>query len=133
VPPSGRRERLPVSFRCKTSALPYLHAHGTTRFWTFSLSDADETGERGPLDVYERGTLLIWIDNLFERVLTPAQRTLGRHANYRRYFVAPDWARLRICAVQYAGGPGEPRRHGDFDAPAALERILAQVEGGSCP
>jgi len=118
-------------------SLPYLKAHPETRFWSFSLSDKDETREKYALDLIERGSLLVWIDNFFERVNTPLQRRLGRYRNYARYYsgtiqILPQDLRSRICMFQHEGIPDAPRQHAEFNNPEKLERTLKIVQAGSC-
>jgi len=44
----------------------------------------DERYEKGWGDLWERGSLLVWIDNLFERIHSPYQLRLGRCLNLFR-------------------------------------------------
>jgi hypothetical protein len=64
--------------------LPYLVHHQRTRFAWFSLSRRDEARES--YYVAPRGTLLAWIDGLFERGWTVGQMTQGRATNVLTYY-----------------------------------------------
>lgn len=117
-----------------TAVLPYLDRHPETEFHNVSLSMNDERYERGWGDLWERGSLLVWIDNLFERVNAPQQLRLGRCLNLFR--PAPDEPRStsaryapRVFFHKLTGqATDDPRRHGDFDEPLKLPRILEMVD-----
>jgi hypothetical protein len=64
--------------------LPYLAHHPGARFTWFSLSRRDEARES--YYVVPRGTLLAWIDGLFERGWTVGQMTQGRATNTLAYY-----------------------------------------------
>lgn len=120
----------------EVSVLPYVTAHETSRFWSFSLATADEARERGSFDLYERGSLLIWIDNLFERVLTPMQLRIGKYRNYERYYKQRHnefSIRDRLCFSLFRGLPREPRKHAEFHEPEKFERILDIQRPNACP
>ena len=57
--------------------IPYLRQHkdtpllGGTEFWLFAIAEADEARRISFADVYERGSLLVWIDNYFEGINAP--------------------------------------------------------------
>jgi pimeloyl-ACP methyl ester carboxylesterase len=139
--------------------LPYLAHHSKTKFALFSLSRRHEAQE-SHYYVEPRGTLLAWIDNLFERGWTVGQMTHGRTTNVLTYYDLPAdsgaiddiWRKLEF---KHGGGeppvpiaqieayvarnvPGAPRQHGDFDEPAVLREVLCRVnrdafEKGVCP
>lgn len=116
------------------AVIPYLLGHPGAKFWGFSLSETDEAREISGLDVYERGSLLVWIDNLFERVNVPSQRTFGRAQNLRQHFRVPAGLDRRMFLMRFDGkGRDDPRRHGDFDKPRIVNRILGLVEQDACP
>jgi hypothetical protein len=110
------------------SVLPYLTNHPYTKFWAFTLSERDETGEKLPVDVVERGSLLVWIDNLFESELTRSQRRFGRYEYYCKYYQLPKLYLSQVRVVQFQGQEGEPREHGEFDNEDKLEGILRRVD-----
>lgn len=123
----------------EASVLPYLRQHRETRevkaaqFWSFSIAEADEAGQIDPPDVYERGSLLVWIDNYFERINTPTQRTFGRWRNLRLHFKTPEGFQGQIFLVKFDGrGWRDPSKHGDFDEPKTFDRLLRMREA-DCP
>lgn len=120
------------------SVVPYLRQRHQSRFWSFSLSDEDETNETYFLDLLMRGSLLVWIEKLFEPQYSLLQRRFGRAAS-QDYVIIDDvinkedriWS--RICRVTFSGkNKGEPKEHGDFTNPATLENTLSIVQRG-CP
>lgn len=118
----------------ETAVLPYLDRHPDTEFHTVSLSMNDERHEQGPGDLWERGSLLVWIDNLFERVNAPQQLRVGRCVNlFQPAPGEPEGTRTRYANRLFfhklTGRTEDPRRHGDFDEAAKLPRILAMVDG----
>ena len=109
------------------SVLPYLQHHRGTRFWSFMLSDKNERNERYPLDILMRGSLLVWIDSLFEPQLNANQLRFGREAS-QGYIAIEDadvWP--RICRIAMGGDQEkpEPKTHSDFNEPAEFGRIMA--------
>ncbi len=117
-----------------TGVLPYLDRHPKTEFHNVSLSMNDERYEQGWGDLWERGSLLVWIDNLFERIHSPHQLRLGRCLNLFR--PAPDEPKAtsdryprRVFFHKLSGLVTLPRRHGDFDEPLKLPRVLDIVDG----
>lgn len=112
------------------SVLPYLTNHPRTEFWAFTLSERDETSERKAFDFLERGSLLVWIDNLFERELTRSQRRFGRYRYYceAEYHRLPESYLSQVRVVQFHGHEGQPREHGEFDNEDKLEGILRRVD-----
>jgi len=130
--------------------LPYLAHHPRTRFAVFSLSRRNEARESNYY-VEPRGTLLAWIDTLFERGWTLGQMTHGRVTNVLAYYdVDPAtattedvWRKLpmpveRIDAYVARNVANAPQKHGDFDEPQVLRDVLCRVDhnafaAGICP
>ena len=118
--------------------LPYLHRHPPAQFWAFSLAETLEAREINGVDLYERGRLLVWVDDMFERVGAPADRTFGRARNLRLYFAVPEEFRgrpggaARVFLVEFDKGGGDPRRHADLTRTTNLERILRMASQGGC-
>lgn len=116
-----------------TAVLPYLDRHPETHFHNVSLSMNDERYEKGWGDLWERGSLLVWIDNLFERVNSPQQLRLGRCLNlYRPAAGEPESTKARypgrVFFHKFRGKTGDPRQHGGFDDFDKLPTILKVVE-----
>jgi hypothetical protein len=127
----------------RASVHPYLlqPANRDTTFWSFSLSEPNEAREINGIDVYERGSLLVWVDNLFERPNTVSKRTFGRASNLKRFYAPPgDPAlRSRINLLEFRGTPPangrlleHPWKHGDFDEPGVVDKLLARTRGSGC-
>jgi len=75
----------------KLKVAPYLDRQTGCRFFNLCLSSANETGEREPFDWFEiapRGSLLVWIDSLFDSPVAEDDRTMGRFENA---ILATDW------------------------------------------
>ncbi len=119
------------------AVLPYLRRHPNATFWGFNLAETRESQEFNGPDVFERGSLLVWIDHLFERLNAPGNRTFGRARNLREYFEVPEkWTqrseggRRRFFLVKFNRGEHDPQKHADFSKPDVLERVLVIVEAG---
>lgn len=133
--------------------IPYLQLYKETNFWNFSLSNWHETGEKVAYDLFERGSLLVWIDHLFERVLTPQQKRIGKYMNYTtstingedkydyqndydlacvvkdRLELEEDKTRVHVRKIsENVQRPSEnacaPTSHGDFSTPSKLQSLL---------
>lgn len=113
--------------------LPYLRSHPETTFWAFSLSETREALEWDYLDMFDRGSLLVWIDHYFQRINAPGDRVFGRAKDLRQYFEIPGDLGNRFFLVKFGNGQQDPERHGDFSKPEILERVLQIVDGGKCP
>ena len=117
----------------RAAVLPYLRNHRETKFWGFSLSETREALEWDYLDMFDRGTLLVWIDHYFQRVNAPGDRVFGRGKELRQYFEIPEDLRARFFLVKFGNGRHDPKRHGDFSKMEILERVLQIVDGEKCP
>lgn len=74
----------------KIKVAPYLATH-PTRFYNLCLHSFHESGERALLpqpELAPRGSLLIWIDAMFETPIAEDDRTMGRWENA---MIATDW------------------------------------------
>jgi hypothetical protein len=117
-----------------TAVLPFLDRHPKAEVHNVSLSMNDERFEKGWGDLWERGSLLVWIDNLFERVNSAQQLRLGRCLNLFRPAVGePEATRLRYDTrlffhkLRGRDEAHDPRRHGDFDDKDKLPVIMTMV------
>lgn len=111
---------------------PYLkenRKHGTgTDFRTFTLNRLDEARERDPTTLAPRGTLLVWIDNFFEPVLTPGDKRSGRKKAHLEYYGEGGLpSEPEVCEL-VATDPNRPRKHGEIDDARFLERVLWRVD-----
>ncbi|MDQ3621070.1 MAG: alpha/beta hydrolase, partial [Verrucomicrobiota bacterium] len=145
----------------KLKVAPYLERQTGCRFFNLCLATANETGEREPLDWVEvapRGSLLVWIDSLFNSPVAEDDRTMGRFENA---ILATDWlpgnaaSRTTIKAFgrnrgfplsdtaavpfpydarnadnpSYRGPLVEPQKHGSF-SPSVQQRRKVTAFGG---
>ena len=129
--------------------VPYLRLHENAKFWWFSLSRSDEARESSYF-VLPQGTLLEWIDTLFERPRTTGQSTSGRADNVSGYYLDGDRtqeAGQAVCGDRFVStkdaplvrdrvvfcvsrrqSDEAPAKHGDFDEPRFLGQILCTVD-----
>ena len=117
----------------QAAVVPYLRRHRNATFWSFSLSETREAVEWDYADMFDRGSLLVWIDHYLQPIYAPGDRTFGRAKNIRQYVTVPDDLKGRFLLAKFANGQGDPERHGDFSEPRILERVLEIVDGGTCP
>jgi len=103
---------------------PYLELHPGTHFYSFSLSNRDEGGEFNWF--LPRGSLLVWIDNMYEPGISPTGKRVG-------FFRNEDIIRIRpmagVCCrqmtfIKFTGLAGQPRKHGQFNDDGVFQRIL---------
>lgn len=100
--------------------VPYLESHPETSFYNLTLHPGNEVREMNYL-VMPRGSLLIWIDDMFETPRTTLDRTLGRWDNigHAVYGIPPDvwdqvhWKTFAIHPHTKATGRN-PQKHGHF-------------------
>ena len=99
----------------------YLDRHRLTRFYNLCLHPVNETRERNAELVAPRGSLLVWIDDMFSRPHTTLDRTLGRWQNLAAVSLAvPKHLRPRVTLKAFAvlgtdqNFPMYPQKHGHF-------------------
>ena len=106
----------------------YLSHNPSSQFYSFSLSIKDESGEFNYF--LPRGSLLVWIENIFEPGLSPSDKRIGffrnRHSNKIRSDKMETLCK-RIHLVKYTGLSNEPRSHSDFNENGILQNILAMA------
>ncbi len=117
----------------QAAVVPYLRRHPNARFWSFSLSETREAAEWDYADMFDRGSLLVWIDHYLQPIYAPGDRTFGRAKNLREYVTVPGDLKGRFFLAKFGNGRGDPERHGDFSEPRILERVLEIVDSGTCP
>ena len=74
----------------KIKVVPYLDAH-PTRFYNLCLHSFNDAGSREPVaqpEIAPRGSLLVWIDSMFDKPVAEDDRTMGRWENA---IIATDW------------------------------------------
>jgi len=103
---------------------PYLALYPQTRFYSFSLSNRDEGGEFNYF--LPRGSLLVWIDNMYEPGISPVGKRVG-------FFRNKDIIQIRpmegVCCkhmtfVKFTGLEGQPRKHGEFNNDGIFQSVL---------
>lgn len=124
------------------SVIPYLKVYKNTSFYSFSLAVKDETGETNPQlpvlnvfplnDFLPRGSLLSWIDDLFDPVLSPEDRRLGSFEN--KVFMELDEDDPKLCSrmvfIKFTGRAEDPRRHAELNDDGKLQAALKITEPG---
>src|SRR5205807_7605742 len=53
------------------SVVPYMQRHTTTNFYNLCLHPVNEVRERHAADLVPRGSLLVWIDDMYSNPYTP--------------------------------------------------------------
>lgn len=94
----------------KLKVVPYLQHQPSCRFYNLCLHPYNETGEREPYDYVEvtpRGSLLVWIDSLFDNPIAEDDRTMGRWENA---ILAADWLPANSRGRVTIKGFGRDRR-----------------------
>lgn len=105
------------------SVLPYLRRHPNAHFYNVSLHRIRERIEASFYDLPPRGSLLNWIDDIFEKPKNVSDRTLGTWENIVR--TVPDIpddliARTHMRALDvepfyyFMKKPNQAQSHGDF-------------------
>lgn len=129
------------------SVWPYMRLmqNQDTRFYHLTLHDFAEVREVTLLDIPPRGSLLVWIDDLFSDPLTPRDRTAGRFRNLMRAISStPAELRSRISIKTFgvgdalkkncpsaSGATGSccPQHHGDFSSALFWREAFWKPEG----
>jgi len=79
--------------------LPFVGNHPDTHAWLFTLNRKDEAGEYSTWAqrIVPRGSLLTWIDGIFEPASSLGEKTLGRMANLEKYYAADHGGYQLAC------------------------------------
>ena len=103
------------------TVLTYLDRHPRARFYNLCLHPVNEIRESNAEAVAPRGSLLVWIDDMFSRPHTPLDRTLGRWQNIVEVaYVIPRHLRPRVTLKAFGVEPDDrnrpmnPQKHGHF-------------------
>lgn len=110
------------------SVVPLIEARPAVRFYNLSLHPMADAREVAGYGVVQSGSLLEWIDDMYEQPRTMMDRTLGKWRNVRlAKHVFPSAAQRRMIfkvfgfrpeeGVRGQPGyrPGDPVRHGEFN------------------
>ncbi len=108
-----------------TTVPPYLSRYRDTEFYSFSLSVRDEGGEFNYFA--PRGSLLVWIDSLFDPGLSATGNRVGSFVNRNAIGIRnpSDEVCKRIHFLKFTGQEGDPRKHGQFNDPGIFQNMLA--------
>lgn len=99
------------------SVLPYLRDHPRTQFYNYTLHPKAEALESHGFGFGGSGSLLIQIDNLYERPISENTRVLGKWQNLMNgiEFLKEDSTARQIHLVTLPFDNAYPTRHGDFN------------------
>ncbi len=102
----------------------YLERHPQSDFYSFSLSNRDEGGEFNYF--LPRGSLLVWIDNMYEPGVSPTDKRMGFFRNEDIIKITPkdDTICPHMRFVKFTGLKGQPKKHGAFNNDGVYQRIL---------
>ena len=96
--------------------VPYLRIHPSSRFYNLMLHPRNEAWELTGGGAVPSGSLLEWIDEMYEPPQTMLDRTLGKWRNVR---LAKDTLDLKsqehMVFKVFGGNVDKPRKHGDFN------------------
>lgn len=116
-----------------TTVPPYLARNRDAEFIGYSLAIRDEVGESNLLA--PRGSLLTWIDNMFEPGLSPTGKRAGFFFN-RKVLKVREFDdegqvcdRMRIWKIVAEGDSSVPHKHGDFNENGQFQGLLATAMG----
>ncbi|MGI9301601.1 MAG: hypothetical protein ACR2RB_02685 [Gammaproteobacteria bacterium] len=116
-----------------TTVPVYLDRHVNSKFYSYALSVIDEANELTLKSfIFPRGSLLIWVDNFFDPILSPEDYRVGDSFNVPIFKVArqsgPGSTCERMRLVNFArrkiDREGWPRKHGDLNDARYLGRLL---------
>jgi hypothetical protein len=121
----------------RSSVIPYLALHKDAYFYSFSLALKHENRERNYWGLIPPGSLLVWIDNLYEPGVSPEHKRIGwwwnvdpkgigQNKTRDELFIPEKHVCSRIIFLKFSGeGPeGEPKKHGEFNDNRKWQRIL---------
>lgn len=98
------------------SVIPYLRANKSARFYNLMLHPRPEAMELTAAGAVPSGSLLEWIDEMYEPPRTILDRTLGKWRNVRiARTILPEDVDSQVVLKVFGQGYGEPQAHGDFN------------------
>ena len=114
------------------AVVPYLNHYQHTQFYNLILAPQNEEYELSAYGLVPSGSLLVWIDNMFEQPDTVLDRTFGRWGNFVstasrfpdstservhvKLFGYPDGQVDEKCSIKSTKDKIKlPQKHGDFD------------------
>ena len=109
----------------RDNVIPYLALHTGTYFYGFSLPIKDENRESNYF-VAPLGSLLVWIDNMFEPGVSAEQKRIGWWKNANKILVSRKKICSRMTFLKFHGNghEWEPKKHDEFNDDKKFQRIL---------
>lgn len=107
---------------CFDAVLPFIDGQEPEQratFYNLSLHPEAERRERNAMDLVPRGSLLEWIDDMFESPRAFLDRRVGKWENVMQAtHLVPEHLRGHVKLKAFGVGPeatGDPQMHGEFD------------------
>jgi hypothetical protein len=99
------------------SVVPVLQKNAEAHFYNLTLLPSNEAREMTYKGLLPSGSLLEWIDELYESPSSRLERTMGKWDNLRGLLpVLSDEAPAdRITIKVFGSEPGEPTKHSEFN------------------
>ncbi len=100
------------------TAVPYMKSSKgkRTRFYNLSLHPTAEFAESNWFGALPRGSLLEWIDNMYEESDSDLDRTMGKWVNVTAaQHVFDEEIQRRMIFKTFGLAQGDPTEHGQFD------------------
>jgi pimeloyl-ACP methyl ester carboxylesterase len=96
--------------------VPYLQRHPSARFYNLMLHPRIEAWELTWHGMVPSGSLLEWVDEMYEPPKTMLDRTLGKWRNLRlaKHLLDLDSQKQMVFKV-FGGNADKPRMHGEFN------------------
>jgi pimeloyl-ACP methyl ester carboxylesterase len=99
------------------TVVPVLRKNAESRFYNLTLLPSNEAREMTYKGMLPSGSLLEWIDELYESPHSRLERTVGKWDNLRVLLpvLSEETGTDRITVKVFGSLPGEPMQHGDFN------------------
>lgn len=112
----------------RDNIIPYLSPPTLkgAHFYSFSLAVKDENREQNYFGLAPRGSLLVYIENMFEPGVSGEQFRVGWWINAREILVGKKEVCSRMTFLKFPGDEESdyPKKHGEFNDDKKLQRIL---------
>jgi pimeloyl-ACP methyl ester carboxylesterase len=99
------------------TVVPALRKNADSRFYNLTLLPSNEASEMTYKGLLPSGSLLEWIDEIYESPHSRLERTVGKWDNLRVLLpvLSEETGAHRITIKVFGSQPGEPMEHGDFN------------------
>jgi hypothetical protein len=99
------------------TVVPVLRKNAESRFYNLTLLPSNEAREMTYKGLLPSGSLLEWIDELYESPHSRLERTVGKWDNLRVLLpvLSEETGTDRITIKVFGSEAGEPTQHGDFN------------------